>query len=60
MNSPTAATTVQRTVWSRHEEHGRQGDQPKAQSSEKERRKRLETDLDDDEIHRPANGNNER
>jgi len=47
-------------IWSRHEENGRQGDQPKAQSSEKERRKRLETDLDDDEIHRPANGNNER
>jgi hypothetical protein len=47
-------------IWSRHEKHGRQGDQPKPQSGEKERRKRLEADLDDDEVHGPANGNYER
>ena len=29
-------------------------------SSKEEGRKRLEADVDDDEIHRPANGNNKR
>src|SRR5207237_2355571 len=44
----------------RHEKRRRQGDQPKAQSGEKERRKRLEADLDDDEVHRPTDRDDER
>ncbi len=47
-------------IRSRHEEHGRQGDQPEAQSSEKERRKRLEADLDDHEVHCPTDRDDER
>ena len=46
-------------IGSRDEEHRRQRDQPEAQCSEEERRKRLEADLDDDEVHRPANGDDE-
>ena len=44
----------------RHEEDRRKGDQPKAEGGEEKRRKRSKADFYDNEVHRPADRDDER
>jgi hypothetical protein len=43
-----------------HEEDRRDGGESKAQGGKEKRRERLEADVDDDEVDRPTDGDNER